>query len=57
VKKLELYQVDDKEFENHYCIKTTDVELAKKLLTDKHISSMLNIAMSIFLEMRYSFNL
>ncbi len=41
---LESYHIDDKGFENYYCIKTTDTELAKKLLTDKRISKMLDIA-------------
>ncbi len=53
---LDRYRVEDKEFENYYRIKTTDAELAKKLLTDKRISHMLEIAKAGNFLVQFSFS-
>jgi len=52
---LERYQADDEEFDNYYRIKTSDVDLAKKLLTGKRISHMLEIAKAGNLLVQFSF--
>jgi len=52
---LKRYQADDEEFEKYYRIKTSDIDLAKKLLTDKRISHMLEIAKAGNLLVQFSF--
>jgi len=54
-KSLETYQADEETFENYYSIKTSDPDLAKKILTDKRVSYMLYIAKAGNLLVQFSF--